>query len=76
MPLDRRLAKNALSRFGDCMPLDPEVYRFSMSRRRRHDSASPGIDNLRLRFLESLGITGVIAYTQALSSCQAERKYP
>lgn len=70
-PIDRALAKSALSLFTDLMPMDREVFRRPPSYR-KSEYASPALDNLETAFLESLGVIGAVAYSLALDECQAK----
>ncbi|KAJ9103601.1 hypothetical protein QFC20_004757 [Naganishia adeliensis] len=73
-PIDRALAKSALSLFTDLMPMDREVFRRPPSCR-KSEYASPALDNLETAFLESLGVIGAVAYSLALDECQAKSEY-
>jgi hypothetical protein len=70
-PIDRELAKHALSLFQDLMPGDCSIHRQGV--RTEHGfSASPALGNLRPNFVESLGVIGAVAYSEALGVCEQD----
>lgn len=73
-PIDRLLAKSALSLFQDLMPITSNVFRGSVSHR-KGDCASPALDNLKRSFLESLGVIGAVAYALTLDDCKSTSLY-
>jgi hypothetical protein len=70
-PIDRELARHALSLFQDLMPSDCSIHR-QVVRTKDGFSASPALSNLRPSFVESFGVIGAVAYSQALVACQQD----
>jgi hypothetical protein len=73
-PVDRRLAKHAISLFNDLMPMNSAVYRHAVSNKKR-GSASPSVNNLTSTFFESLGVIGAVAYALTLEDCAVRSQY-
>lgn len=73
-PMDRPLAKRALSLFRDLMPFNYGVFGYAVSLR-KSNCYSPSLDNLKPSFLESLGVVGAVAYALTLNECQKTSQY-
>lgn len=73
-PIDRPLARTALSMFADHMRMDKAIFRFRLSNQKK-GSASPEPDNLTTDFLESLTVPGALAFVKAMNDCGIDTRY-
>lgn len=73
IPIDRSLAKAALSMFHHEMPMDQDIYTSGLGGRRlgqANQLANPHPHNLRISYAESLTTAGYMAYSMALEECE------